>query len=257
MASSSDQVQFREYYQNWMIEQQQLLEELLQVHNQNQNDEQDLCCIIEKLIEHFQEYTNRRAQLAVSEPSSVFSPTWCTSTENSYLWFGGCRPSLLIQLVYTLCGSQLESQLTEYIHEVKTCNIGGLSADQLSLVSELQGRVINDEEKLSTKMVSLQENIADCPLTRIVNNNSVDSDVESHTGQVKQALDSHSKDLSSILIDSDKLRMNTLKELIGIFTPLQAVGFLIAGKKLHLCMHQWGQLRDHIPSMEEQDGEGV
>ncbi|KAI3913447.1 hypothetical protein MKW98_003926 [Papaver atlanticum] len=257
MASSSDQVQFREYYQNWMIEQQQLLEELLQVHNQNPNDEQDLFCIIEKLIKHFQDYTNRRAQHAVNEPSSVFLPTWCTSTENSYLWFGGCRPSLLIQLVYTLCGSQLESQLTENLQEVRTDNIGGLSADQLSLVSELQCRTTTEEERLSTNMVSLQENIADCPLTRLANNNSVDSDAESHIGQVKQALDSHSKDLSSMLIDSDKLRMNTLKELIGIFTPLQAVEFLIAGKKLHLCMHQWGQLRDHIPNMEEHDREGM
>ncbi|MCL7034579.1 hypothetical protein MKW94_016909 [Papaver nudicaule] len=93
-------------------------------------------------------------------------------------------------------------------------------------------------------MASLQENIADCPLTEHANN-SGDSDTESQNGQVIQALDSHSKDLASILADSDKLRMDTLKELLGIFTPLQAVEFLIAGKKLHLCMHQWGQERDH------------
>ncbi|KAI3958983.1 hypothetical protein MKX01_023659 [Papaver californicum] len=90
-------------------------------------------------------------------------------------------------------------------------------------------------------MASLQENIADSPLT----NNSDDSDTESHIGQVEQALDSHSEDLASILVDSDKLRMNTLKELIDIFTPLQAVEYLIAGKELHLCMHHWGQIRDH------------
>ncbi|KAI3958981.1 hypothetical protein MKX01_023657 [Papaver californicum] len=246
MASSSDQVQlFRECYQNWMIEQQQLLEELLQVHNQKPNDEQELCCIIEKLIKHFQEYTNRRAQFAVDEASSIFSPTWCTSLENSYLWLGGCRPSLLTRLVHSLCGSQLESQLSEYLQGVRRGNIGELSADQISLFSELQCRTIGEEERLSKKMASLQESIADCPLTRLANNSN-DSDTESHTGQVDQALDSHSKELASILVDSDNLRMNTLKELIGICTPLQAVEFLIAGKKLHLCMHQWGQDTDHL-----------
>ncbi|RZC92384.1 hypothetical protein C5167_003987 [Papaver somniferum] len=241
MESSSDQVdQFLACYRNWMIEQQQLLEELLQVHNQNPNDEKELRCVIEKLIKHFQDYTNRRAQLAIDEASSFLAPTWCTSFENAYLWFGGCRPSLMIQLVYSLCGSQLESQLSEYLEGVRRSNIGELSADQLILVSELQCRTILEEERISKNMDSLQENIADyCPLAKLANNsNDSETDDQSHIGQVEQALDSHSKDLDSILVDSDKLRMNTLKELISIFTPLQAVELLIAGKKLHLNMHQ-------------------
>ncbi|RZC44553.1 hypothetical protein C5167_037510 [Papaver somniferum] len=242
MASSSNQVQLLECYQNWMIEQQQLLLELLQVHNQKPDDEQELCCIIGKLVKHFQEYTSRRAHLAVDEASSFLSPTWCTSMENSCLWVGGCRPSLLIQLVYSLCGSQLESQLSERLQGVRRGNIGELSADQLSLVSELQCSTIQEEEILSKRMASLQENIADCQLTRLANN-SDDSVTDSHIAQV--ALGSHYEDLASILVDSDKLRMNTLKELIRLFTPLQAVEFLIVGKELHLCMHHWGQISDH------------
>ncbi|RZC91758.1 hypothetical protein C5167_027816 [Papaver somniferum] len=256
MASSSDQVRFHECYQNWMIEQQQLLEELLQVQNQNPSDEQELCCIIEKLIKHFQQYTNRRAQLAIDKPSSFFLPTWCTSVENSCLWLGGCRPSLLTLLVYTLCGSHVESQLTEYLREARRGNIGELSADQLTLVGELQCRTIQEEERLSKRMASIQENITDCrQLTRLANNSD---DTESRIGQVEQySLDSHSKDLASILVDSDKLRMNTLKKLIGILSPLQAVEFLIAGKQLHLCMNQWGQRRDHITGMDKHTGEGI
>ncbi|KAI3850241.1 hypothetical protein MKW92_018018 [Papaver armeniacum] len=248
MASSSNQVQLLECYQNWMIEQQQLLQELYQVHNQKPDDEQELCCIIEKLVKHFQDYTNRRAQLAIDEASSFFSPTWCTSMENSCLWVGGCRPSSLIQLVYSICGSQLESQLSEHLQGVRRGNISELSADQLGLVSELQCRTILEEERLSKRMVSLQENIVDCPLTRLANN-SDDSDTESHIAQVEQALGSRYEDLASILVDSDKLRMNTLKELIRLFTPLQAVEFLIVGKELHLCMHHWGKKSDHRQDM--------
>ncbi|KAI3913446.1 hypothetical protein MKW98_003925 [Papaver atlanticum] len=233
MASSSDQAHFLECYQNWMIEQQQLLEELLQ-------------------------YTYKRAQQAIDKASSFFLPTWCTSIENSCLWIGGCRPSLLILLVHSLSGSHLESQFTEDLQGVRRGDIGDLSADQLTLVGELQCRTIQEEERLSKRMASIQENIADCrQLTRLANN-SDGSDTESHIGQVEQySLDSHSKDLASILVDSDKLRMNTLRELIGIFTPLQAVEFLIAGKQLHLCMNHWGQRKDHITAMEEHTGEGI
>ncbi|KAK4360293.1 hypothetical protein RND71_019245 [Anisodus tanguticus] len=40
--------------------------------------------------------------------------------------------------------------------------------------------------------------------------------------------------------------MKTLKELvINIPTPFQAVHFLIASKKVHLCMHACGKKRDH------------
>ncbi|MCL7051098.1 hypothetical protein MKW94_028820 [Papaver nudicaule] len=243
MASSSDQVQL--CYQNWMNEQQQLLEELLQVHSQKPNDEQELNSIIEKLIKHFQEYANRRAQLAIDDASSFFSPAWCTSIENAFLWYGGCRPTTLIRHVYSLCGSQLESQLSEYLEGVRRGSIGELSADQLSLVSKLQCRTIQEEERLTKRMASFQESMADYPLSKLANkSDSDDSNTESYIEQVEQALDSHSKDLASILVDSDKLRMTTLKELIAILTPLQAVEFLIAGKKLHLCMHQWCQERD-------------
>ncbi|KAI3903227.1 hypothetical protein MKW98_031881 [Papaver atlanticum] len=181
---------------------------------------------------------------AIDDAPCLFSPTWCTSIENSYFWLGGCKPSLMIRLVYSLCGSQLESQLTEFLQGVRKGNIGELSASQLSLVSELQCITVREEDKLSKKMASLQGNIADYPLTRLANNSSAVSDTESHFEQVDHALDSHSKELARILVDLDKLRMITLKELIGILTPFQAVDFLIVGKKLHLCMHR-GQRRDH------------
>ncbi|RZC91790.1 hypothetical protein C5167_027861 [Papaver somniferum] len=242
MENSSDQVRFHECYQNWMIQQQEVLEELLQVYNQQPIEEQRLIFVIHKVVEHMQEYNNKRSQLAMIDAPSFFSPTWCTSIENSYLWLGGCRPSLAIRLVYSLCGSELESQLSEYLQGVRKGNVGELSADQLRLVTELQCRVIREEEKLLTKMATLQEDIADYPLTGLVNN-SDDPGTELN-GQVDRALDTHADGLAGILVDSDKLRLRTLKELLGIFTPLQAVDYMIASKKLHLRMHQWGLRRD-------------
>ncbi|KAI3973169.1 hypothetical protein MKX01_020904 [Papaver californicum] len=242
MASSSDQVRLNECCQNWMIQQQEVLDELLQVYNQKPNEEQKLISVIDKVVEHMQEYNNKRSQLAIVDAASFFSPTWCTSIEKSCLWHGGCRPSLAIRLVYSLCGSELESQPGECLQGERKGNIGELSADQLRLVSELRCRLITEEESLSNKMASLQEDIVDNPLTKLSNNS--DDPGSELNGQVDQALDSHADGLASILVDSDKLRLKTLKELLSIFTPLQAVDYLIALKKLHLRMHQGGLMRD-------------
>ncbi|KAI3842521.1 hypothetical protein MKX03_034387 [Papaver bracteatum] len=242
MASSSDLVRFHECYQNWMTQQQEDLDELLQVYNQKPIEEENLISVIEKVIEHMREYNNKRSEFAIVDAPSFISPTWCPSIERSYLWIGGCRPSLGIRLLYWLCGSELETQLSEYLQGVTIGNVGELSADQLNLVSELQLRTIKEEGRLSNKMASFQEDIADNPLTGLAKN-SDDPGTELN-GQVERALDSHAKDLASILVDSDKLRMNNLKELLGILTPLQAVDYLIASIKLHIRVHQWGLRRD-------------
>ncbi|KAI3956251.1 hypothetical protein MKW92_049380 [Papaver armeniacum] len=216
-----------------MTQQQEDLEELLQVYQENPNDEQKLRLIIDKTIKHFEEYNDKRSQLAVDDAPSFFSPTWLTSVETCYLWLGGCRPSLAIRLVYSLCGSELEAHLTEFLQGVRTGNIGELSADQLGLVSDLQCRTIKEEEMLSSKMASLQENIADNQLTALANNWDQDSStaVDQSTWQeVRQALDSHAEALASILVEADQLRLSTLKKLIGILTPYQSVDFLVASK---------------------------
>ncbi|RZC53228.1 hypothetical protein C5167_012083 [Papaver somniferum] len=229
-----------------MMQQQEDLKELLEVYHENRNDEQKLRLIIDKTIKHLEEYTDKRSQLAVDDAPSFFSPTWLTSVENCYLWLGGCRPSLSIRLVYSLCGSELEEHLTEFLQGVRTGNLGELSADQLGLVSDLQCRTIKEEEVLSSKMAGLQENIAGHQLTALANNWDHDSSTaadQSTWQEVRQALDSHAKALASIFVEADQLRLNTLKELTGILTPYQAVDFLVASKKLHICIHQWGLRR--------------
>ncbi|MCL7031449.1 hypothetical protein MKW94_027124 [Papaver nudicaule] len=237
------------------------------MYTENPNDEQKLHLIIDKTVKHFQEYNDRRSQLAVDD-APFFSLAWLTMEENSYLWLGGCRPSLSIRLVYSLCGSELDSQLSEFLQGVRTCNVGELSADQLGLVSDLQCSTVREEVKLSSKMVSLQERIVDDPLIvlakSISNGNLICSndsggtaaDQSTNRQEVDQALASHAKDLASILVEADELRLNTLKELIGILTPLQAVDFLIASKKLHICIHQWGLRRDMQREREEAANDG-
>ena len=67
----------------------------------------------------------------------------------------------------------------------------------------------------------------------------------SHAGEVvERAMDTHALDLYGVLIEADKLRLNVLKDIIDILTPMQAVELLVASKKLHLSLHEWSKRRD-------------
>ncbi|KAK9268898.1 hypothetical protein L1049_000663 [Liquidambar formosana] len=90
-------------------------------------------------------------------------------------------------------------------------------------------------------MATLQEDVADYPLVKI--SSRVGESSSSSSKDVDEALDAHEVALGRILGDADVLRLSTLK-LMEILTPLQAVDLLVASKKLHLSIHEWGKRRD-------------
>ncbi|VVA40981.1 PREDICTED: mRNAion factor, partial [Prunus dulcis] len=49
---------------------------------------------------------------------------------------------------------------------------------------------------------------------------------------VEEALDEHGQAMVRILEEADQLRLSTVKELVNILTPLQAVDFLVAKRQL-------------------------
>lgn len=89
----------------------------------------------------------------------------------------------------------------------------------------------------------MQEEIADEPLAMIAKSAGR---VGEWSQELERAVRAHSKSLAEVLADADKLRLETLKEMMAILTPLQAVELLIATKKLHISMHCWGITRQCV-----------
>ncbi|GAV67967.1 DOG1 domain-containing protein [Cephalotus follicularis] len=235
-------------FQEWMSLQEQDLGELvesltLRANNNVSDEEESLNQLTEKSIKYFQEYIDKRTELAHKDVSSLFVPTWCSTLENSLLWIAGCKPSAFVRLVYALCGSQIESRITEFLQGVRRGNLGELTSRQLVMIDNLHGKIIEGEEILTTQLASLQEHIVDQPIAVLSKGLSK---VGEANGEVEQALDQHEKGMViSILKEADKLRLGTHTELIDILTPVQAVDFLATSKKLHLNLHQWGKIRDN------------
>ncbi|XAR56460.1 hypothetical protein NMG60_11036957 [Bertholletia excelsa] len=142
----------------------------------------------------------------------------------------GCRPSLAMRLVYSICGSEMEARLSKYLEVERKGDLGQISALELSLINGLHCRIIREEDKLSNQMASLQEDLADEPLATLAKNQSR----------------AHALALARVVGEADNLRLATLKELIDILTPLQALDLLVASKKLHLSLHEGAKTREQV-----------
>ncbi|CAI9088821.1 OLC1v1023259C1 [Oldenlandia corymbosa var. corymbosa] len=245
------QQKFECCFQDWINQQNQDLEELLQALSLNKDDDdENFQQLAAKGIKHFEDYTDKRALLAKHDAPSLLCPPWCTCFENAFLWIGGCRPSLSIRLVYSLCGAELniDTGTADHLSAASSSpliesqgNLADISSNQLHLINSLHLKTIKAEGKLSDRMASLQEEIADDPLAMIAKRAR---QVGESSQSVDEVLQGHSVALGCILVDADKLRLSTVKELFSILTPLQNADLLAASKKLHLSMREWGKRRE-------------
>ncbi|KAL6314567.1 hypothetical protein AAG906_026907 [Vitis piasezkii] len=237
MASSSHRL-FHCCFQDWINQQHQDLQELLQVLDTDSPDSDHLRHLIQKSLQHFQDYSATRAELSKLDAPSFFCPSWITSFENSFLWLGGCRPSLAIRLLYSISGAELQAQLPDFLKGCTRRNLADISATQLISINALHGRVVREEDRLSSRMATMQEDTADEPLAIIAKKLRT---VGEYSRTVNSAIETHSQALARVLEEADKLRLSTFKGLQEILTPLQGAHFLVASKKLHLSMHEWAR----------------
>ncbi|VVB08091.1 unnamed protein product [Arabis nemorensis] len=242
-------------YQEWMTLQSQRISELKQAlaQRRSQDDPNAVKTLREltgKIIGDFRDYARKRANLSNRCGSNYYAPSWNTPLENALIWMGGCRPSSFFRLVYALCGSQTEIRLSQFLRNIDGYDHSGgggaslsdITAEQLAKINVLHVKIIDEEEKMTKKISSLQEDAADIPIATVAYS-------EEHVGEpnsmVDQALDKQEEAMANLLAEADHLRVDTITKIVEILTPTQAADFLLAGKKLHLSMHEWGTVRDH------------
>lgn len=238
-SEESDESKETRFYQEWMnlqVEEVSQLNQAIALHENHLTIDAEQTQLVEKIMKHYHDYVQQRTVVARADVSSYFAPTWCTSLEKSVLWIGGCRPSAYIRLTYTICGLRIEAQLADFLSgRISRDLLGELTGEQVRKVDELQRETIKEETELSSSMAALQQDYMDMPLAALLLEEG---------GNADEVLDANAKEMATILEAADHLRLETLMKLIRILTPPQAVKFLALGKKLQLCMKDWGRKRD-------------
>ncbi|XP_076902871.1 protein DOG1-like 4 [Bidens hawaiensis] len=243
---------FHRFFDGWLVELNTNLQQLISAANNHNCDPNDsvLRLLIAQSVTHYEEYYRMKSVAAKGDVISMFSPTWLTSLEDAFLWIAGWRPTTVIHLLYSKSGIQFEASLTNLIIPVFTSDdLGGLSLSQINLVDELQKKTVREERNISEKMATVQESAADksmVELSNVISEMMRKEGDESHEndGRVESALEPKTDGLEEVLHLADELRMATLKAVIEILTPIQAVHFLIGAAELRLRLHDWGLKRD-------------
>lgn len=251
--SSSDHAESDRCFQDWMKLQEESHRELLDALNDVENransnlddpeeTERKLIKLVDKSIEQFHDYIDRRTHLAKRDVSAFFAPVWCTARETSLLWITGCRPSLFIRLAFSLTSLDFETRLVEFLQRMKSVDeLGDLSPRQMEQLDNLQMRTIKGEERLTSELARAQEEIADQTVVGIAMRTVKEQEPSE---ELERALEKQDGNMLRIMEEADKLRIRTLNELTEILRPLQAVMLLAFSKKLHLCVREWGKRSD-------------
>ncbi|KAK9056913.1 hypothetical protein SSX86_024278 [Deinandra increscens subsp. villosa] len=221
---------FHRFYESWYDQLHHEIRHLSAAHPQpptTDDDRQKLTQLVTKIMSHFSEYYRVKSLAANQDVLSVFCARWSTTLERSLYWIAGWRPTTAFHLIYTESSILFESRMLDILQGVCTGDLGDLSPAQFTRVSELQCETVQQENAITDQLSEWQQDEA-CD---VLAGTCVD-------------LDKKIERLVKIVEKADELRLRTLKTVVELLTPQQAVEFLIAAARLHFGIHTWGLNHD-------------
>uniref|UniRef100_A0A2N9EE61 DOG1 domain-containing protein n=1 Tax=Fagus sylvatica TaxID=28930 RepID=A0A2N9EE61_FAGSY len=214
---------FTQFYETWLEQLHQLVNQLSSAPDQ----QHDLIHLVNKVMSHYAEYYRVKAQATERDAVSVLAAPWASSLERSLHWIAGWRPTTAFHLVYTESSIRFESHIVDILRGLRTGDLGDLSPSQFRRVSELQCETVKEEnvitEELSEWQDGASEVIGEC------------GDFEKKIGR-----------LISVIKRADDLRLRTVRRVVELLTPQQAVEFLIGAAQLQFGIHGWGINHDRL-----------
>lgn len=249
--SDPDPESFGGFFENWLRVQDRDLQDLVSAARANESI-RSLNELVGRVMSHYENYYRVKSESVKRSVLQMLTPTWRSTLEDAFLWIGGWRPSMAFHLLYSKSGLQLEAGLSKLLSGLITGDLGDLSPSQLTRVDELHRETIKEEKASTETLAAYQETVADSSMvelshvvTELTRNPDMETRVESLEERLELTLSKKEDRLEEILEKADDLRLRTLKKVVEILSPIQAVHFLIAAAELHLRVHEWGKKKDN------------
>lgn len=224
--SSSRGGSFEEYYQGWISRQEQFLNELVAARDSSSEfHDNDLRDLINRVRSHYEEYFAEKSRVANTNVFRMFSPTWFTPLERSYLWIGGYKPGLACRLATTAAAAT--EDLTE---------------EQTEIIRQISNETKRHERALDDEMAKIQENVAAPPLMDLARSVGQHPQPFHHREieEVDTMIESLKSSMINVLSDADQLRTRTVERLVEILSPVQTVCFFAAAAELVMRIRNIG-----------------
>ncbi|XP_047058085.1 protein DOG1-like 2 [Lolium rigidum] len=231
---------FAKFFECWILQQSRDLDALRAAAAAGPEDDAGLRRLVDRVLGHYEHYYRAKSAAASDDVLPMFAPSWISATETLYLWCGGWRPTAALQLLYSKSGAQLEAQLPAFLDggDLHDGDLGGLSADQLQAADQLQRRTIRSEREIDEAAASAQESLATVKMVELSAGGGAAEE------GMEREMDAKAEGMRRVLEMADGLRMDTLRAVVALLRPPQAVHFLVAAAELHLSVHDFGRRKD-------------
>lgn len=226
--SSHDDNFFEVFLVGWFIRQEQFQNELVVAQDTFDDQENDMRGLIHRVLAHYQQYYEEKSRMTHRNVFRVFSPTWFSPLERSFLWITGFNPGLVFNLV--------------------TNSINDLSEHQVERLNRLKQETKAQERSLTKELAQIQESVASPPLVdlarrlgmQLLYTDNINTDIEEVDGDIDQLKTA----LENVVTDADRLRTRTAERVVGLLSPLQSLKFLSAVGQLQLRARMMGMERE-------------
>ncbi|XP_056167863.1 protein DOG1-like 4 [Syzygium oleosum] len=219
---------FDRFYGGWLEQLRHLLDQLAAAPRPptTADHHHQLHHLVSKFMSHYTEYYRMKALAVDCDVLSVLAVPWITALERSLHWIGEWRPTTVFHLVYTESSILFMSHIIDILRGFKTGDLGDLSPSQFRrlrnrTVSELQCDTVREENAITEELSEWQDSVSDLMVAS--------SSMEGKIGK-----------LGAIVKKADDLRLKTVRRVVELLTPQQAVEFLISASELQLGIRSWG-----------------
>ncbi|KAK4387318.1 Transcription factor TGA2.1 [Sesamum angolense] len=226
-----DRENFEEFYIRWKEKQKLHLHDLITTATEP-SPSSSLAGLVDRVLSHYKEYYRVESKCIKTDVLLILSAPWKTALEDAFIWVGGWRPSAAFHLLYSKSGLQLEAKLAELMKGQDMGDLSDLSSAQLSRMDKLQRITIQQEREISEEVAKRQKRVADqemVELSRDVSEVAQMQGDQSDDSETARAVDSTLKhkeeDFQLVVQSADYLRLTTLKGVVNILSPIQAVHF--------------------------------
>ncbi|CAO2161158.1 unnamed protein product [Urochloa humidicola] len=232
---------FSKFFESWIAEQSRDLAALRGAASADPAaPEADLRRLVDRVLAHYEHYYRTKAAAADDDVLRMFSPSWTSTTENLFLWCGGWRPTAALHLLFTKSGMQLEHQLPTFLNGGSLDpDLGDLSAEQLHDADQLQRRTVKREREIDDAAASAQEALATASVVELAGGGG-----EIGGAAMEREMETKADGMKRVLEMADGLRLETMRGVVALLRPMQAVHFLLAAAELHLAVHEFGRRKD-------------
>uniref|UniRef100_A0A7N0TPD1 DOG1 domain-containing protein n=1 Tax=Kalanchoe fedtschenkoi TaxID=63787 RepID=A0A7N0TPD1_KALFE len=229
VSSSVDDVEsMHGFYRDWIGRQEAVLHELQRSAANPNSDGGDegaearLGELVERVTEHYNEYYNAKSRVAYDNVFLVFSPTWLTPFERSFLWVAGFKPGLAFQIV--------DKFVTD------------LSEEQRGRIEEVREMTKEEEKALADELARIQETVAAPPVVELARRaaTAVDGELinlEAALGSVRHAME-------TLVECADFVRFRTVMRILSVLKAAQSVRFFTALIQFQVQIRRWGTQRE-------------